>query len=151
MSGIIGTSGTKSGIIGHGEVGYEEGTWTPVIHMGTTVQSVGTSDGSYTKIGKTVICNVSVTDINESGTGNLKCSLPFTSATISGVNSAVLVRWGDIDCAPSTSLQGFISHTGVAQFEFQLLNGTGYQAAVTNVQAAGTYQLYGMSWTYTIA
>ena len=152
MSGIIGGAGSKSGVIGTTELDYEEGTWTPVIKMGTTTQSAGQSDGTYTKIGKMVICNASVTSITESGTGNLSCSLPFTSAASpSGLYSTVLVRWGAIDSSPADSFQGFIGHNGAASFEFQLMNEGGYAGAVRNVECAGTFHLYGMSWTYTIA
>ena len=49
MSGIIGSAGSKSGIIGETEIDYEEGTWTP------TLASGGCSGTSYyIKIGKSV-------------------------------------------------------------------------------------------------
>ena len=151
MSGIVGGAGSKSGVIGTTELDYEEGTWTPVIKIGSTTQSANQSLATYTKIGKMVICSATVTDITESGTGNLSCSLPFAAGSISGLYSTVLVRWGAIDSSPADSFQGFIHHNGDTQFEFQRINEGGYAGAVRNVECAGTFQLYGMSWTYTIA
>ena len=82
MSGIINRPGAQSGIIGGaGQIGYEEGTWTPVITR-TTTNASGTPSvlGHYTKIGN--ICYVSIyAQLNgySGGSGQWQVSLPFTS------------------------------------------------------------------------
>ena len=56
MSGIVGSTGSKSGVIGETEIDYEEGEFTPIISSGVT--SIGYHSnryGYYTKIGNTVI------------------------------------------------------------------------------------------------
>jgi len=45
MSGIIGSTGSKSGVIGETEIDYEEGTWTVAI---SGAGGVGPYSLSYT-------------------------------------------------------------------------------------------------------
>ena len=52
MSGIIGIAGTNSGVIPHGVIDYEEGTWTPGITNGTAYTAG--NQGRYVKIGRQV-------------------------------------------------------------------------------------------------
>ena len=86
MSGIIGSAGSKSGVIGITELDYEEGSWTPTINtyssgatgMEYTVNTVGT----YTKIGNIVLFR-----------GYLKLSNKGTMNT-SGPDSAVAILQG---------------------------------------------------------
>lgn len=84
MSGIVGSAGSKSGIIGETEIDFETGSWTGTI-TGTTSNPTSTAagNGRYTKIGKQGIVNVSLTipDKNTSGAaGNARVTgLPFTS------------------------------------------------------------------------
>ena len=66
---------------------YEEGTWTPVVaetSSGGTV-ATGTFTGTYTKIGRMVTVNLTLTDITTSGmtAGNIMYirGLPFTTGT----------------------------------------------------------------------
>ena len=57
MSGIVGGTGSKSGVIGTTELDYEEGTWTPIIRGNTPApsgQSYSRQNGRYTKIGRSV-------------------------------------------------------------------------------------------------
>jgi len=52
MSGIIGSAGSKSGVIGTTELDYEEGTWTPELYIAGTISSVHNyNSGVYTRIG----------------------------------------------------------------------------------------------------
>jgi len=66
---------------------YEEGTWTPVVaetSSGGTV-ATGTFTGTYTKIGRMVTVNLTLTDITTAGmtAGNIMYirGLPFTCGT----------------------------------------------------------------------
>ena len=54
MSGIIGQAGTNSGIIPHGGIDYEEGTWTPTLSADYGFSTGGTYTGNYTRIGDLV-------------------------------------------------------------------------------------------------
>ena len=60
---------------------YEEGTWTPTLVGGTTsgTTTYDIQSGSYVKIGKTVICQLSLNIASKTGTGDIKISLPFTA------------------------------------------------------------------------
>jgi len=79
MSGIIGGAGSKSGIIGHTEIDYEEGEWTPT---GSNV--AGTSVGHYVKIGSVVHIQGWVIASASASTGSQIGGLPFTSDAFSG-------------------------------------------------------------------
>ena len=52
MSGIVGGAGSKSGIIGSTEIGYETGDWTPIDSAG----NLSNAQGSYVRIGNFVHC-----------------------------------------------------------------------------------------------
>ena len=54
MSGIVGGAGSKSGVIGTTELDYEEGVWVPT-HANSGTEHAQ-NDGSYVKIGRSVIC-----------------------------------------------------------------------------------------------
>lgn len=61
---------------------YEEGTWTPVVKLGTTEQTC-TAYGSYTKIGRFVQLEISVSGWTKSGTGNFTITgVPFSLPAI---------------------------------------------------------------------
>jgi len=64
---------------------YEEGTWTPVIN-GSSSAGSGTysgQSGTYTKIGRTVTFNLSLTWTNHSGSGYIYIGgFPFTNGSI---------------------------------------------------------------------
>jgi hypothetical protein len=90
MSGIIGSAGSKSGVIGETELDYEEGTWTPTNTNGgvNVLRSSGAAEGFYTKIGRLVVCTFFVRVINTTsganGGGDVPTAgdmggLPFTS------------------------------------------------------------------------
>tara|TARA_R100000388_G_scaffold87311_1_gene67197 strand:- start:705 stop:1199 length:495 start_codon:yes stop_codon:yes gene_type:complete len=65
---------------------YEEGTWTPVLSVGsgTAPSASGTISGKYTKIGNLVNFHFDIVNITAGNTSNQAVrisSLPFTSAT----------------------------------------------------------------------
>lgn len=73
---------------------YEEGTWTPVIR-GTTITGTGTytgtPSGSYTKIGRAVFVDCTVTWSAHTGTGDMQIDgLPFTPHVNTGAMSVVV-------------------------------------------------------------
>jgi len=74
---------------------YEEGTWTPVLggHTGTSGQSYGSQNGTYTKVGRSVTCCFYV-DLSTDGSisGDLRVlGLPFTCG--SGKRSAAALGY----------------------------------------------------------
>ena len=77
MSGIIGGAGSKSGIIGTTELDYEEGTWTPGVHVLTMTEA---THKWYKKIGNIVWLSASVVfAAGSSGTTQRIKGSPFTS------------------------------------------------------------------------
>jgi hypothetical protein len=70
---------------------YEEGTWTPVLKAGATTLTVS-EDGRYVKTGNMVCASVILNNIVTSGSGNLTCTLPFTSNTLA-VGALLLSRF----------------------------------------------------------
>ena len=82
MSGIVGTPGSNSGIIGNGgTIGYSTGTWTGDLRFGGASGTVnGQGTGTYTKIGRKVTIHYSVSiNNNTSGSGQVYITgLPFT-------------------------------------------------------------------------
>ena len=77
MSGIVGSVGAKSGIIGSTEIpgGYEEGIWTPE-HTDITFSN---AVGQYTKIGRVVMISGYVVVSSGGSHGSVFTNLPFTS------------------------------------------------------------------------
>jgi len=84
MSGLIGSAGSKSGVIGTTELEYEEGAWTATGGgiNGITI-SVSSATGEYTKIGQQVFLWGYVTFGSHTSDGNntYTGSLPFTPKT----------------------------------------------------------------------
>ena len=79
---------------------YEEGSWTPVIggDGGTSGQAYSSQVGRYTKIGTLVAVYFDVA-LSTKGTitGNAIISgLPFAAANITGLNTANLLRYGNL-------------------------------------------------------
>ena len=108
MGMYIGGTGTNNHIDD-----YEEGTWTPFyttannnltlnVNASTTSSMYTTQAGSYIKIGRKVICHLSIATngvTSHGGSGNLWIGgLPFTTVTTSateprGVNGAMAGRF----------------------------------------------------------
>ena len=75
MSGLIGSIGAKSGILGTTELDYEKGAWTPVPNAG----SFNTNHNRYIKIGGMCWLESYVNDIVSGGFGSLS-GLPFPTS-----------------------------------------------------------------------
>ena len=72
---------------------YEEGTWTPVITPGAGSITSYTSSGTYTKVGRTVMCTMTF-NITNNGTGSGGCNLTGTPFTLVNGYSAIWRRGG---------------------------------------------------------
>ena len=93
MSGIIGSAGSKSGVIGTTELDYEEGTWTPTWTAdlgGVSEESIAVNAAytvsKYVKVGKLVYWSFRMYIQDSSLTGKVTIgALPFSGDT--GVNT----------------------------------------------------------------
>jgi hypothetical protein len=110
MSGIIGSAGSKSGVIGTTELDYEEGEWTPVVQdSSSNACGMAGANGFYTKIGRQVhvVFSCSIDSVLGTTDNNVTVhGLPFTvnsssygSAEPSGglityMNNLDSVDWG---------------------------------------------------------
>ena len=74
MSGLIGGTGSKSGVIGETELDYEFGIFTP------TGSNVNPSGGRYMKLGKNVFITVQIAATG-GGMASTIGGLPFTSGS----------------------------------------------------------------------
>ena len=126
---------------------YEEGTWTPVVKLGSTTNSSSTAIGVYTKIGRVVYIQCTITGITKSGSGALSINgLPFTvgvSATFGDTQANL--RWSDI------SSSGIIIpyfNAGSTSILLQNFGSSGYTGAISDSACSATYQLYGISGFY---
>ena len=67
---------------------YEEGTYTPTVTASSGTLTTVTATGNYTKIGRQVTVNVSVTLTNAgTGSGALNVSLPFTAGLFPSIGT----------------------------------------------------------------
>ena len=94
MSGIVGSAGSKSGVIGTTELDYEEGFHTTVV--GSSGGGSTTYDSTamgYTKIGNQVFCNGLIGLLDPSGLsdGAFTLTLPFLSSASAGHRSGCYI------------------------------------------------------------
>jgi hypothetical protein len=77
---------------------YEEGTFTPTI-VGTSAAGTGTYTtqfGRYTKVGRVVTCDITVTWTAHDGTGNLEVAgLPFSVLTTTNYTASAAIGYFD--------------------------------------------------------
>ena len=81
MSGLVNSTGAKSGVIGTTELDYQKGTWTPVLtSQSGTLTTVGPVSGTYTKVGNIVVahCVLKITTNGTGGTYLKVAGLPFS-------------------------------------------------------------------------
>jgi hypothetical protein len=133
---------------------YEEGTWTPVIKFGTTVNSAGNNSvkAVYTRIGRVVYIQCTMTSISLAGTGNLSIEgLPYTvgAATTFGHTQGNF-RWGGIALSGSaTHISGYFL-AGQSKIAPQIIGTSGFIGSVTNSGVSFTWNIYGISGFYMI-
>jgi hypothetical protein len=128
---------------------YEEGTWTPVVQIGATVNTASVTKGRYTKIGNVVYIQATITGITKSGTGNLTIAgLPFTvGPTTTFGDTQGTLRWDDISSSGVIYPYFSESNTFITMQDFST---TGYVGIVNDTQISSSYQLYGISGFYMV-
>ncbi len=128
---------------------YEEGTWTPVVKVGTTTNTATNTQGVYTKIGRVVYIQATITSITKSGTGNLSVEgLPFTvgsSATFGDIQATL--RWDEIT-SDGVIYPYFVANN--TKIDMQDYSNTGYTGNINNADLSATYSLYGISGFYMV-
>jgi hypothetical protein len=126
---------------------YEEGTWTPVIKVGTTTNSGTLGNARYIKIGGMVTVYLEVYSITKSGTGNLEIEgLPYACGANSRYGAPFATRYAGIGGGfPVPLIQASTSVLQVQRFD---TGSNGYAGAVTDSQLDSTYSLYSMGMTY---
>ncbi len=128
---------------------YEEGTWTPVVKLGSTVNTSSGVNATYTKIGRVVYIQATIATITKSGTGNLFVDgLPFTVGSSSLGDIQATVRWEAI--TSGGVIYGYFSGGGTT-ISMQNYNSSGYTGAINNTNCSTTYSLYGIQGFYFVS
>tara|TARA_R110000824_G_C15068558_1_gene663153 strand:+ start:512 stop:985 length:474 start_codon:yes stop_codon:yes gene_type:complete len=116
MSGIIGSVGSKSGVIGTTSIDYEEGSWTPTINgvSSSPTQSYAYQVGRYTKTGNLVYATCSV-EFSASGisggSGHLQIKgfpFDFENVSLSG-QGGIIPRAGGVSGGGPDSVLGSLN------------------------------------------
>ena len=128
---------------------YETGSWTPVVKLGTTVQSAGTTKGRYTKVGNMVHIQCTITGITKNGTGAMLVhGLPFTvAASASAGDVQALVRWANF--TTNGTVQAYFNQNSTYMM-MQNISSSGFAGDITDGNCSSTYQLYGISGSYIV-
>ena len=123
-----------------------------MIKFGTTVNSAGSVKAVYTRIGRVVYIQCTITSITLAGTGNLSIEgLPYTvgAATTFGDTQGNF-RWGGIALSgAATHISGYFA-AGGSNFFPQIIGTSGYISSVTNSGVSSTWNIYGISGFYMI-
>ena len=168
MSGLIGQVGARSGIVGSTtdstQLDYEEGSWTPTYGgTGSNPSGIGyaINTGTYTKIGDTVHCQVTMvttatTPTWTTGTGTVMINgLPFTARSSNELDSIFATyaySWGSNNNPIIGRVQYNQSFITLHKFNTGATATTGTHYAVdaaTMVTSASTNVVKG-SFTYKI-
>lgn len=114
---------------------YDEGTWTPVLKIGTTTISTGTPVGKHIKIGKQVTVWFNISFNRGTNTGLVTVTgLPFTP-TMNGQGTVTLNDY--VDGSPPIVAQA--NSGGTVIWFYVLPDATGTQlAAMTDGQIAAS-------------
>jgi len=130
---------------------YEEGTFTPVLKLGTTTQSLsGSTKANYTKIGNIVYVTAEVY-FTKSGTGDFNVSgLPFTSAAIRQSGLTFYFQFYT-SSMPSNYFLTYIESSG-SNFTPQYMPTSGTQtASVNDTMFTGSTNYFYFAGTYQVA
>jgi hypothetical protein len=131
---------------------YEEGTFTPTI-AGTSTAGTGTYTtqfGRYTKVGRVVTCDITITWTAHDGTGNLEVAgLPFSVLTTTNYTASAAIGYFD----NVTLTAGNVPAFSMLWFNTTKLRGYQYPTGgggVTSVPMDSTGQM-NLSITYIVA
>ena len=120
---------------------YEYGTWTPVVKIGSTVNSGTVSGAVYTRIGDLVCAQCTVTSISDTGSGNITVEgQPFTRTQ--GDPTGIL-RWAGV-----TSNGRIWPYVNSNSVQFQDGNSSGYVGSITHNNLSGTWNIYSLQMIY---
>jgi hypothetical protein len=124
---------------------YEEGTWTPVLKVGTTNQTTyAIQNGHYTKIGNLVTASVSIKITSLSGTGTVNITgLPFPNFESRQYCGAPVINEGGGSGAYPNFVYGLVWAN--AEIYCRYNNGSGY-TGITNTAISSNVHLF---WTGT--
>ena len=126
MSGIIGSAGSKSGIIGTTELDYEEGAWTPTNNGLSNITLTGASTGTYVKVGKLVTVHAICTYSDTSGSHGFAIGgLPFIAHDLSNTsleNGGIFSYWQGHD-ANMSALYPYVNSDGAYIRVYQVASG----------------------------
>ena len=130
---------------------YEEGTFTPVLKLGATTQSLsGSTKANYTKIGNIVYVTAEVY-FTKSGTGDFNVSgLPFTSANIRQSGLTFYFQFYT-SSMPTTNSLTYIESSG-SDFTPQYMPTSGTQtASINDTMFTGSTNYFYFAGTYQVA
>ncbi len=128
---------------------YEEGTWTPVVKLGSTVNTSSGVNATYTKIGRVVYIQCTIATITKSGTGDLSVDgLPFAVGPSSLGDIQATVRWEAI--TSGGLIYGYFVG-GNATISMQNFNSSGYTGSINNTNCSATYSIYGIEGFYFVS
>jgi hypothetical protein len=120
-----------------------------VVKVGTTTNTASVNRGVYTKIGRVVYIQATISGITKSGTGIVSIEgLPFTvgaSATFGDVQATL--RWDNIT---SDGLIYPYFNGGNSNILLQDYSNTGYTGGITEADLSSSYELYGISGFYMV-
>jgi len=145
MSGIIGGTGSRSGVIGETEIDYEEGSWTPGLHDGGTSLGMDTGNsgtfGYYVKIGNTI--HIKGRLKLSSGTmnsGTLTISLPIAPTGWGTGDVPIIPCFLQANSSVDGEFVGAIGNfnTNVANFSVRQQEDDGTEVAFTGTQFGST-------------
>ena len=130
---------------------YEEGTFTPVLKLGATTQTLtGSSKANYTKIGNIVYFTAELY-FTKSGTGDLDVSgMPFTAAAIRQCGVSFYYQFYTTSM-PTTNSLTYIEASGTS-FAPQYMPAGGTQtAALNDTMFTGSTNYFYFAGTYQVA
>ena len=131
---------------------YEEGSWTPVVKFGTTINSAGTTQAVYTRIGRMVYIQCTIQSITLSGSGNLSIEgLPYNvgAATTFGDTQGNF-RWAGIALSGAATHISSYFVQGTSKMAPQIIGTSGFITTVTHSGVSSTWNIYGISGFYMI-
>ena len=141
MSGIVGSAGSKSGIIGETELDYEEGTWTGSISNATV-----SSTAKYIKIGKMVTATayLTLTD-SPSSSSTALIGLPFTSNATGTWTGTVMMDGADMSTSAQYAVCAVYATHSYCRV-FHVFDNGGWDVANSNAYSSGDNVVFSITY-----